>query len=643
MNDHRNSSGSPAGDVDLAEIRQRALLEFFESSQDLVIVASLSDGTILDVNPAWEAVLGYRREELVGKSYLDLIHPEDRVRTAWIRDDIYARDSGSLTLENRYRTKNGGWRRLSWRVPEVSPDAEVILGIARDVTKVHEDAEDLHRMREELVTILATVPDTIVRASLDGRIEFINRAGRDVPPEVIVNTKMTDWLPSDAKEVLETALTEVRETSTPKTVELKVRGYHTQRDLHANRSTYRWYIVRIAPVSSDGRVESFILAAQDITDKKREELERDRSRRIMGLGRLAGGIAHDFNNTLTAILAVAELGLEREGLSTEERLRGFEDIRQAANRAAELTRQLLAFARPSLEAAPVLDLVSVVNELRPMLERMVGEQIELVCSHTGEPLPVAASRAQIEQLLVNLVTNARDAMDGQGRVDVALTREEEGMCLMEVSDEGQGMAQDTLEQVFEPFFTTKGNDGVGLGLSICYALVEKLGGHIDIESAPREGTVVRVRLPAAQTRPADPARSTDETPAPRSSGQREIVLLAEDEDLIRNSLSRALERQGYEVIAASDGEEALERAKHRLHEIALLVTDVIMPRCTGPELARELLDARPELPVLYISGHMGEEHGNRVPPDAAFLQKPFSVRLLTDRIRQLLSDDEASS
>jgi signal transduction histidine kinase/CheY-like chemotaxis protein len=389
------------------------------------------------------------------------------------------------------------------------------------------------------------------------------------------------------------------------------------------------------------RVEERSVALQRQTEALQE------ARRMESLGLLAGGVAHDFNNLLTVILGNAALLQESPEIARADD-GPLAEIRGASERAAALVSQLLALGRRQARQARVLDLNHVVSAAHKLLARLIGEHIQLRVSQRGEPLPVDADPAQLEQVIVNLATNARDAMAAGGKlsietdvVDVAAS-DEDGIppgtyVTLSVIDTGVGMDAETRRRVFEPFFTTKGlGHGTGLGLATVNGIVEQSRGRVVVTSEPGKGSCFRVFLPRAR-------RSIASESPPAPVAQRRwtgTALLVEDEPAVRDVVSRTLLGAGLTILEAEDGEQALERARAHGGPIALLVTDVVMARLGGPELARRLADERPELRVLFISGY---NPGAEVPSTAEervdFLQKPFTASALLERVARLLADD----
>ena len=387
-----------------------------------------------------------------------------------------------------------------------------------------------------------------------------------------------------------------------------------------------------------------------VTREREEQLEQQlqRVRRLESIGQLAGGVAHDFNNLLAVILNFAEFALD-EAEEGSELHADIDQIRRAAERAAGLTRQLLVFSRREPVDVQVVDVNEALASTEEMLRRTIGEHIELR-SHPQPGLwPTRAGGGQLEQVLVNLAVNGRDAMPDGGRLTIRTRNTELAppdlprgrWVLLTVEDTGTGMAPSVAAQAFDPFFTTKPKgQGTGLGLASVYAIVTQAGGDVGIESHVDKGTKVSVWLPAAEGLPSAPDVAAGGG-SPRGRG--ETILVVEDETQVRALTSRILADHGYEVLQAPNGEVALEECAAVHEHIDLLVTDVVMPAMSGAELAERLLETRPDMKVLYMSGYTSDvvlRHGPR-DRDAAVLEKPFSAEGLLSKVRESLEAEVA--
>jgi PAS domain S-box-containing protein len=375
---------------------------------------------------------------------------------------------------------------------------------------------------------------------------------------------------------------------------------------------------------------------RDLTERRRAEEALREAQKMEAVGLLAGGIAHDFNNVLSVIGGFAELGL-RSAQARGELADCLREISQATEQGAALTRQLLAFSRRQPTETNVLSVNRVIAELDGFLRRALGEELRLVTVFGATRGLVEINRGQLEQVIVNLAVNACDAMARSGKLTIE-SSEPQGSVVLRVSDTGCGMNADTQARIFEPFFTTKApGEGTGLGLSTVYGIVTGAGGQIEVDSEPGRGTTFTIRLPAAVG--ADAEREA--TPPIRAASGAN-VLLVEDNDSLRVLTCRLLEHEGYEVLTARTGADALRLLEVHAAAVDLLVSDIVMPGMRGPELAARLRVANPELPVLFISGY-SDQPPDRDVPDAAFLCKPFKHQALLDAVAGLLQRGAAQS
>src|SRR5580700_11279538 len=412
---------------------------------------------------------------------------------------------------------------------------------------------------------------------------------------------------------------------------------------------------RSIPNGKDGG--SFELFMEDVTETRVLELQLRQAQKMEAIGRLAGGIAHDFNNLLMVISGYSEFLLER--LGPDPQLRGpAKEISNATQRATSLTRQLLAFSRKQMLAPKVLDLNEVVAENLKMLTRMIGEDIDLVMVPDPVLGAVRADPGQIDQVIMNLAVNARDAMPQGGKLTIVtanVTLDENfarthtpvipgEYVMIAISDTGIGMDPETQSHIFEPFFTTKGAKGTGLGLSTVYGIVKQSGGFIFVDSEPHRGTAFRAYFPRIDGRE-DAAAAQETLGLPRAEHGQETILLVEDEVNLRRLARQYLERQGYKILEAEDGAAALQIVDGYEGAIDLLLTDVIMPGMNGRELAAQVVKLLPNIRVLYMSGYAENAVGHDGTIDAGInlLQKPFSLPALKDRVRELLDSEPIPS
>ena len=404
-------------------------------------------------------------------------------------------------------------------------------------------------------------------------------------------------------------------------------------------------------VSNGDKEKTFELFAEDVTERRALEQQLQQSQKMEAVGRLAGGVAHDFNNLLMVISGYSEFLLDR--LGPDPALRGpAQEIASAAGRATSLTRQLLAFSRKQMLAPKILDLNGVVTENLKMLTRMIGEDIDLVMVPAAGLGAVRADSGQIEQVIMNLAVNARDAMPSGGKLTIETSNvslDDEyarfhaplkpgNYVMLAISDTGAGMDSETQSHIFEPFFTTKGVKGTGLGLSTVYGIVKQSGGYIWVYSEPAKGTTFKIYLPRVAELAESPAQVVVPTESVATEPGTETILLVEDETNLRYLARQYLEKQGYRVVEAADGAVAMQIAVAHEGIIHLLLTDVIMPGMNGRELAQRISEIRPNVKVLYMSGYTENVIGRNGTLDAGvrLLQKPFTLRDLKSKVREVL-------
>jgi two-component system cell cycle sensor histidine kinase/response regulator CckA len=410
----------------------------------------------------------------------------------------------------------------------------------------------------------------------------------------------------------------------------------------------RWVHCTSAPLRIDGVAAGTVGTVEDVTVRKELEAQLRQAQKMEAVGQLAGGVAHDFNNLLTVIIANAGLALETvaAGHSPDDER---QEIMRASERAAALTRQLLAFSRKQVLQPCLLDLAQVISNIAPMLERLIGEDIEVVTSIVPNLGVVRADPGQLEQVLVNLAVNARDAMPDGGVLSLraenlevragdrtAADRVPVGRyVVLTVADTGLGMTPEVRERVFEPFFTTKPlGKGTGLGLSTVYGIVEQSGGVIRVDTAPGHGCAFSICLPMVSDCSTSSTMSDAADAAPRGA---ETVLVVEDETGVRLLARKVLERQGYVVIDAANGHDALALAAAHQGSIDLLITDMVMPDLNGLDLSRRLIAAHPTLRVIYMSGYTDDEIIRRgLEASNRFVEKPFTVETLARAVRAAL-------
>jgi PAS domain S-box-containing protein len=574
------------------------------------------------------------------------VHPDDLP----VVDDIYPKLLAGEETRAVYRVRtNTGEER--WIETHSRPvwDAEEgrvtrLFGAARDITE-RKQAEAALVERENLLQLMIdTEPACVKLLDREGRVLRMNRAGLAIleaeAAEQVVGECVYPFVTPEHREAFR-RLNEGVFGGESGTLTFEIVG---------RKGTRRWMETHAVPLrNQDDEVLAALSITRDITEQRRLGEELRQAQKMEAVGRLAGGIAHDFNNLLTVINGYGELMLS--DLRPDHPLRpALEEIHRAGERAAELTRRLLAFSRKQMLQPKVLDLNQVVADTEQMLRRLIGEDIAIEMRLDPEIGRVKVDPGQLSQVIVNLAVNARDAMPEGGRLTLetgnaflnsAYTRENPGVApgayaRLTIRDTGTGMGPEVLDHIFEPFFTTKGpGKGTGLGLPMVYGTIKQSGGHIEVETAPGRGTTFHIYLPLHREASAAGAPEDGSSDLPRGA---ETVLVVEDEEGVRDFARRVLERCGYRVLEAASGAEALGIAAGHPGTIDLLATDVVMPGANGRVLAEQLSGVRPDLKVLYISGYADEEVLRRgvAEAGAAFLPKPFTPAALASKVREVL-------
>lgn len=627
------------------DVTERRSLErerdgFFELSLDLMCIASV-DGRFRRLNRAWESTVGWSTHELLAEPWLAFVHPDDQAATEAAGKQL-AEGSPIGRMEHRFRCKDGGYRWLQWAA---RPGEDgLIFAAARDVTERRRAAE-----RDRLLFALSPVPMYVVD-SATLRFLDVNEAtvalygyARD---ELLAMTLQALVVPTQQEDVRKIA-TEVATHDAG--VLVRRRRHRTRRGalLDVEITAHR--------VTVDGG-HAILSVVRDLTEQLRLQSQLAQAQKMEAIGSLAGGVAHDFNNLLTVILSSARMALDH--LVGGDALRvDLEAVEDAGKRAAGLTRQLLAFSRKQVLEPQVLDLNETTRKFEKFLDRLLGEDVELSLLLAPMVAKVYADPGQMEQVIMNLVVNARDAMPRGGQLtietadvelDDAYARVHHDVIagsyvMLAVTDTGEGMDAATIEHIFEPFFTTKVPErGTGLGLSTVYGIVKQSAGHIWVYSEPGNGTTFKVYLPRHEGRAA-----TGPLPPPADVASlrgSETVLLVEDDPAVRATVKAILRKYGYNVLDASNGGEALLVCEQFTAKIHLLITDVVMPRMNGRQLAERLARLRPEMKVLYVSGYTENTiiHHGVLDAGIAFLAKPITPDALARKVRSVLDANAGS-
>jgi PAS domain S-box-containing protein len=612
----------------LADARYRELIE---AAPDAILESDAA-GRVLVANAAAERLFQYTREELLGLRIEDLLPGADH--------DGGPRSRGE-GQDLRARRKDKTEFPVEITVSRVDSDrGKLVTYIIRDITGRKQAEAALLESNRRIGNIFESITDAFFALDRQWRYTYVNGKAEQMlgrRREDVLGKKIWDEFPDLVKTIFDQEYHQAAAEQRP----VEFTAFDAERKL--------WADVHVYP--SEHGLSVYL---QDITARKLLEEQYGQSQRLEALGRLAGGVAHDFNNLLTIIGGYGQMLLDSIDGRNPIR-KDVEPIVEAATRASALTRQLLTFSRRQLLQPKVVDLNRLIMKMNKMLRRVIGEDIELKLALRPDLGRTKADPGQIEQVIMNLAINARDAMPTGGLLTIATDNYEAvledetsglpagGCVLLTVSDTGTGMDERTRSHIFEPFFTTKAKGkGTGLGLSTAYGIVKQAGGEIRVDSEPGKGATFQIYLPRTKKTPkAHRAQAAPRRPRKGS----ETILLVEDEPEVRKLTREMLVRLGYRVLEARDGAQALEVWRERCDSVDLLLTDVIMPHKSGRELAEELTGLRPGLKVLYMSGYTDEviaRHGIGQ-DDAALLPKPFSPEALGLKVRSILDAHRVSS
>ncbi len=624
------------------EERFRALIE--HGADAVALIAP--DGTLLFASHSIERLLGFAPVELVGHPGFERVHPDDAPRLHAALRDTLASPGTPASLELRWRHKDGSWRHIDAVAVDrlAEPAVGAIVVNFRDVSERRKAEAALRESEERYRTLVEGVRDIIFALSPEGTIASLNPAF-----ETITGLRREEWVGQPFERL-------VHPEDLPLALELLgrvVRGElrpASQFRVRTAKGDYRVGEFSATPQLHEGRLVGILGIGRDVTERVQLEQQLRQAQKMEAVGRLAGGIAHDFNNILTAITGYADLLLEDLG-ATDPRRQDADEIHKAADRAAGLTRQLLAFSRQQVLQPTVLEVNKLVSDLEKMLRRLLGEDVELGTRLAPTTGRVKADPGQLEQVIMNLAVNARDAMPNGGKLTLETGNVDlDGayaadhyparagpFVMLAVSDTGIGMSEETQVHMFEPFFTTKEKGkGTGLGLATVYGIIKQSGGFIWVYSEVGHGTTFKLYLPRVEEL-AERASQPAQAPA-RAARGTETVLVVEDEAPVRSVARQVLERHGYTVLEAPSAEAALDIVARYSGTIHLLLTDVVMPGLNGRELANRLAGLRPDAKVIFMSGYTDDavtRHGV-LEPGSAYVQKPFTPDAIARKVREVL-------
>jgi two-component system cell cycle sensor histidine kinase/response regulator CckA len=621
----------------------RRLAAVVRDSNDAITVQDFA-GQIIAWNRGAELMYGYSEEEALQMNIALLTPPDKKAEQEEFTRRLMAGEAVS-SFDTQRVTKDGRILDVWLTVTKLVDDAGKPMGIAfteRDVTE-RKRAEGRLRLMADM---LDAAPTSVVVHDADGRILYGNRNAFELhghSPEEFLRLNLRDFLPADAQALLLTRIRQIQEAG-----QTSFEVSHLRKDGSA-------FPLRIHARTAEWEGRPVILSVQtDLTERKQLEDQLRQAHKMEAIGRLAGGVAHDFNNILMVINGYSHLLLLDLPADNPMRTQ-LEEIKKAGDRAAALTRQLLVISRKEVIERKVLSLNDTVNAMEQLLRRLIGENIGLNVRLAADLWRAKADPAQLEQLLLNLAANARDAMPNGGELTIETANAELGeeqslwheqvapgrYVMLNVSDTGIGMDAETRYRIFEPFFTTKERGkGTGLGLAIIHGIVKQNDGHIWLYSEPGHGTIFKIYLPCAEEE--DKTSSEPAEASITTLRGTETVLLVEDEAAVRVMVREALGSCGYRVLEALDGEEAVQIAKGHSGAIQLLISDMIMPRMGGRELAEKFLVLCPGAKVLLISGYpdRAAADGGTLRAGRNYLQKPFTLQALTCCVREILDAAE---
>lgn len=613
------------------------------------VAAINQQGIIIQINSQTESMFGYTRDELIGQRVEILVPERQRLQHVQHREDFHQqpklrRMGSGLDLYGHRRDGTEFPVEISLSPVHVG-DAPVVLSVIRDISDRKRIEQELRRANEELdrrktrelresqsrmALIVDSSQDAIIGKNLDGIITHWNKGAEQIygyAAHEMVGRHISTIAPPDRVDEIVAILDKIRHGQRVEYFE-SVRVTKDQKKLNMS--------ISVSPIfDTDGKVVGASTIARNITAQKRVEDQLRQSQKMEAVGRLAGGVAHDFNNLLGIVTACSELVSGRVDAEGREYI---DNIREAAKRGASLTKQLLAFSRRQPTSSQLLDLNDRLREVSKLLRPLMGDDVEVVILPRSANAIIEADPGQLDQVVLNLAVNARDAMPKGGKLlletgvfdfDESFAREHPSMgagryVMLAISDNGVGMDDATKSRIFEPFFTTKEiGKGTGLGLATVYGIVKQIGGYIWVYSELGRGSTFKIYLPSAEKKLDSGAAKDEEALPPRREGV--TILVAEDDPTMRRLTRKMLESHGYLVIESEDGKTAIDAIARSTSRIDITLTDVVMKGMTGPELVLRLIESYPEMRVVYMSGYTGElvTHqglGNSI----RLLEKPFT-------------------
>ena len=626
------------------------------------VAAVNQQGIIIQVNAQAEAMFGYTRDELIGQKVEMLVPERQRQHHDGHRADFHSqpkirRMGSGLELHGRRRDGSEFPVEISLS-PVQTGNGIIVLSAIRDVSEGKRIQEELRQANAELevrktrelrdsqnlmALIVDSSQDAIIGKNLDGIVTHWNKGAEEIygyTAQEMIGRHISTLAPQDKADEISQILTHIRNGE-------RVGYFESVRITKDNRKLNM--SISVSPVyDADGNIVGASTIARNVTIQKKTEEQLRQSQKMEAIGRLAGGVAHDFNNLLGIVTACSELLSSRVDADSMEYI---DNIREAAKRGSSLTRQLLTFSRRQTVQKQLLDLNDRIREVRKLLGPLMGDDVEIVQLPKSDSAIVDADPGQIDQIVLNLAVNARDAMPRGGKLiietavfdfDEAFASNHPGMSagryvMLAISDNGIGMDESTRSRIFEPFFTTKeSGKGTGLGLATVYGIIKQSGGHIWVYSEVGHGTTFKIYLPSAEKKLVQAQEKRESVLPPRREGV--TVLLVEDDVLMRHLTRKMLEDHGYKVLEAEDGNAALNLASSSDAKIDLTLTDVVMKGMTGPDLILKLMQSHAGMKYVYMSGYTGELVTNNGKNGLRLLEKPFTRMALLQMLDTVLNE-----
>jgi PAS domain S-box-containing protein len=628
-------------EAELAESEER-YRRVYETSDDGIVLLEKSEGHIVNANPAAEKMLGYSEKESIGKKLQDI---GVSLETSDFPELMRTLDKRGIINYADVPVKTRSGQDLYTDIYLVDR-AKVATCNIRDISERKHADEEMRMSEERFRQIAENSREWIWEVNSDGLYLYANRVVEDIldykPEEIVGQMHFYDFFPSADRE-------RMKNEALKFVARKKIFKKYVNANVHKNGSIILLETNGAPILDGRGNLLGYRGVSVDITEHRKIEAQLRQSQKMDAIGNMAGGIAHDFNNILNIIIGYSTLAMDKleAGSTSKEQLH---EVLVAAEKGVNLTKRLLAFSRKNVVDMKPVNINELILGVQKMLVRIIKENIELNFDLADRPLVVLADAGLIEQVLINLVGNAKDAMEAGGRLTIRTEFEELDdeyvaaygggkpgrYVLITVTDTGHGMDAETQKQIFEPFFTTKNvEEGTGLGLAICHGIIKQHGGYINVYSEPGHGTIFKIYLPFSGEKASPHMKA--EAAVPVRSGN-ETILVAEDDAPMRKLTTIVLEAFGYSVISAEDGEDAITKFMENRERISLVMLDMIMPKKNGKAVSEEIRKVSPKIKILFASGYTMDIVGTKdlTYPGSDFIQKPVSPNVLLMKVREIL-------